>query len=349
MEPTESTTDPKKSARAVGLRYVNDDIPGIRRQRRGRGFSYVNVDGELIDDPEERQRIERLVIPPAWTDVWISPLANSHLQATGRDDKGRKQYRYHPQWSEVRSQTKYNRLLRFGESLPSIRTQVEQDLALRGLPRQKVLATVVRLLETTCIRVGNKEYARANQSFGLTTLRDHHVDVYGSTIHFHFRGKSRQEHTIDLQDRRLAAIVKKCRDIPGYDLFQYLDEERQRQTISSGDVNDYLREITGEEFTAKDFRTWGGTLLAAMALYEAGPHESDSEAKENIVHAIKEVAGCLGNRPATCRKYYVHPAVLDAYLDGTLFEKLQRELARAAGESYVGLYSEETALIEILR
>jgi DNA topoisomerase-1 len=276
-------------------------------------------------------------------------LPNGHLQATGRDARGRKQYRYHSQWSEIRSQTKYHRLLRFGDSLPLIRTQVEQDLALRGLPRQKVLAAVVRILETTCIRVGNKEYARANQSFGLTTLRDRHVDVTGSTIHFYFRGKSRQEHVIDLQDRRLARIIKKCRDIRGYDLFQYLDEDGQRQTVDSGDVNEYLGEITSQEFTAKDFRTWGGTLLATMALYEAGPHESESEAKNTIVRAIKEVAACLGNRPATCRKYYVHPAVLDAYLDGTLFEKLQRELARAAGVPTAGLHPEEAALMGILR
>jgi DNA topoisomerase-1 len=342
-------TNPVKSAKIAGLRYVHDDMPGIRRQRRGRGFSYVDPDGKLIDDPKERRRIESLVIPPAWTDVWICPLPNGHLQATGRDAKGRKQYRYHPQWSQTRSQTKYHRLLSFGEVLPLIRERIDQDLALRGLPRQKVLAAVVQLLETTCIRVGNKEYARANQSFGLTTLRDRHVDVSTSTIHFHFRGKSGQEHAFDLKDRRLAAIVKKCRDIPGYDLFQYLDEDGQRQTIGSGDVNDYLGEITGQEFTAKDFRTWGGTILAAMALYETGPYESETEAKKNIVQAIKEVAGCLGNRPATCRKYYVHPAVLDAYLDGTLFEKLQQALARAAGEPSAGLHPEETALMAILR
>jgi len=345
MEPV---TDPIKSARAAGLRYVNDNVPGIRRQRRGRGFSYVDAQGKVVDDPEERKRIEGLVIPPAWTDVWICPLPNGHLQATGRDAKGRKQYRYHPHWSESRGQTKYHRLLQFGETLPLIREQVEQDLALRGLPRRKVLAAVLQLLETTCIRIGNKEYARSNRSFGLTTLRDRHVDISGSTMHFHFRGKSGQDHEIDLKDRRLAGIVKKCRDIPGYDLFQYVDEDGQRQGIDSGDVNDYLREITGQAFTAKDFRTWGGTLLAAMALYELGPYKSQTEAKANIVQAVKEAAACLGNRPATCRKYYIHPAVLDAYLDGTLFEKLQRVLVGAADAPITGLHPEETALMAIL-
>lgn len=346
MEPV---TDPKKSARAVGLRYVNDDMPGIRRQRRGRGFSYIDTQGKVIDDPEERERIEALVIPPAWIDVWICPSPNGHLQATGRDAKGRKQYRYHPQWSETRGQTKYHRLLQFGEALPLIREQVEQDLGLRGLSRRKVLAAILQLLETTCIRIGNKEYARSNRSFGLTTLRDRHVDVSGSTIHFHFRGKSGQDREIDLKDRRLAGIVKKCRDIPGYDLFQYVDDNEQRQAIDSGDVNDYLREITRQEFTAKDFRTWGGTILAAMALYELGPYESQTEAKQNIVQAVKEAAACLGNRPATCRKYYIHPAVLDAYEDSTLFEKLQRALVRAADAPAARLYPEETALMAILR
>lgn len=338
-----------QSAKRAGLRYVNDGMPGIRRQRRGRGFSYTDAEGSLIDDPQERERIESLVIPPAWTDVWICPLPNGHLQATGRDEKGRKQYRYHPQWSEVRGRTKYHRLLQFAETLPLIREQVDKDLALRGLPRRKVLAAVVQLLETTCIRIGNREYARDNNSYGLTTLRDRHVDVSGSTIHFRFQGKSGQAHEIDLKDRRLAAIVKKCRDIPGYDLFQYWDEAGERQTVASGDVNDYLREITGQELSAKDFRTWGGTLLAAMALYDLGPYESQTEAKRNVVQAVKEAAACLGNRPATCRKYYIHPAVLDVYEDGTLFEKLQRELAKAAEQPSSGHHPEERALMGILR
>jgi DNA topoisomerase I len=346
--PNAPITNPVKSAKAVGLRYVSDARPGIRRQARGQGFSYLGVDGQVIRDPAERQRIEALVIPPAWTDVWICPLPNGHLQATGRDEKGRKQYRYHPLWNEMRGQTKYDRLLLFGEALPLIRERVEQDLRLPGLPRQKVLATIVRLLETTFIRVGNKEYARTNQSFGLTTLRDQHVKISGSIIRFQFRGKSGQDHRIDLQDRRLAKIVKQCRDIPGYELFQYLDENGQRQTVDSGDVNAYLREITQQDFTAKDFRTWGGTVLAAMTLNELGPWESESESKKNIVQAVKEVANCLGNRPATCRKYYIHPGILDTYLDGTLLDKLQEQLEQAKKSSN-GLNDEETAMMAILR
>jgi DNA topoisomerase-1 len=347
--PSAPTADPLKSAKMAGLRYVSDTSPGIRRQRRGRGFTYLGIDGRVIRDPVERQRIEALAIPPAWTDVWISPLPYGHLQATGRDAKGRKQYRYHPLWSETRGQTKYDRMLLFAEALPLIRQQVERDLALPGLPRQKVLATVVRLLEITFIRVGNKEYARANGSFGLTTMRDQHVKISGSSVQFQFRGKSGQEHCIDLKDRRLARIVKQCRDIPGYELFQYFDENGQRQTIDSGDVNAYLREITQQDFTAKDFRTWGGTIRAAITLNEAGRGESESETKKNIVQAIKEVAHCLGNKPATCRKYYVHPAVLETYLAGTLLDKLRQELERAAAEPSNGLNCQETALMAILR
>lgn len=346
--PTTPVVDPAKSAKIAGLRYVNDTSPGISRQRRGQGFSYVGPDGRVIRDPAERQRIEALAIPPAWTDVWICPLPNGHLQATGRDAKGRKQYRYHPQWSQTRSQIKYDRLLLFGEALPQIRAQVNRDLALPGLPRQKVLATIVRLLETTFIRIGNKEYARTNSSFGLTTLRDHHVTISGSTIQFKFRGKSGQEHEIDVKDRRLAKIVKRCRDIPGYELFQYLDENGQRQTVDSDDVNAYLREITGQDFSAKDFRTWGGTVLAALLLQEMGVGESESGTKKNLVQVVKEVAQCLGNRPATCRKYYVHPAVLDTYLDGSLLDRLQQQF-EAAAESNGSLNPEEKTMMGLLR
>ncbi|MCB0211509.1 MAG: DNA topoisomerase IB [Anaerolineae bacterium] len=343
-----SQPDPKQSAKIAGLRYVNDDGPGIQRRRRGKGFQYIRPDGETIQDPDEKERINALAIPPAWDDVWISPWPNSHLQATGRDAEGRKQYRYHPKWREVRSLTKYAHMVQFGQALPLIRDQVDQDLSLRGLPRRKVLAAVVRLLGTTFIRIGNEEYVRENGSFGLTTMRDRHVEVKGSTIHFQFRGKSGQDHDIDLRDRRLARIVKKCRDIPGYELFQYIDEDGQKQTISSEDVNDYLREITEQEFTAKDFRTWGGTVLAALALKEMEPSESQSDAKKNIVQAIKEVAECLGNRPATCRKYYVHPAVLDSYLTGDLLDQLQPS-AKAASEALAGLDDNENAVLHLLR
>jgi DNA topoisomerase I len=341
--------DPVQSAQAAGLRYVNDTTtPGIRRRRRGQGFSYIGPDGRVIRDLAERRRIEALAIPPAWTEVWICPWPQGHLQATGRDDKGRKQYRYHPRWNESRGQTKYERLLLFGEALPLIRAQVEHDLGLPGLPRSKVVATVVRLLETTFIRVGNKEYARANRSFGLTTLRDRHVKIFGSTIEFQFRGKSGQEHRIKLKDRRLARIVKQCREVPGYELFQYFDENGQRQKVTSGDVNTYLREITQQDFTAKDFRTWGGTILAAMTLNEMGRGGSESSAKKNVVQAIKKVSRCLGNKPATCRKYYVHPAVLDTYLDGTLLQKLNHHPPNQTAEAPQGLKGVEIALMAIL-
>jgi DNA topoisomerase-1 len=314
--------DPVESAKAAGLRYVTDEIPGIRRRKSGKGFTYTAPDGKTIHDPKELQRIRSLAIPPAWTDVWISPVRNGHLQATGRDARGRKQHRYHPEWRAVRDDTKFGRMMAFGEALPKIRERVEADLALRGLPRNKVVATVVRLLETTLIRVGNKEYVRQNNSFGLTTLRDGHVDIEGSKLRFEFRGKSGQQHAVELHDRRLARIVKQCRDLPGQTLFQYLDEEGVRQSISSGDVNSYLREVTGEDFSAKDFRTWGGTVLALSALLEIGACESEKEANKAVVETVKRVAGELGNRPATCRKFYIHPVVLDTFVEGKLVEAL---------------------------
>jgi DNA topoisomerase I len=317
--------DPVASARAAGLRYTIDDLPGIRRRRSGKGFTYVDPAGKTIRDARERRRIAALAIPPAWTDVWICPLENGHLQATGRDARGRKQYRYHPGWRSVRDETKFGRMIAFGEALPKIRQRVEQDLGLRGLPRAKVLATVVRLLETTLIRIGNKEYARQNNSFGLTTLRDRHVDVSGATIRFEFRGKGGKEHAVEVHDRRLARIVKNCRDLPGQKLFQYVDEQGGRQSVQSEDVNVYLREITGEEFSAKDFRTWGGTVLALAALAEVGCCDSEKEANKAVVEAIKRVASELGNRPAICRKFYVHPAVITAFVEGRLAERLADE------------------------
>lgn len=314
--------DPVESAKAAGLRYVTDEIPGIRRRKSGKGFTYLAPGGKTVHDPKELQRIRSLAIPPAWTDVWISPARNGHLQATGRDARGRKQHRYHAEWRAVRDETKFGRMIAFGEALPKIRERVEADLGLRGLPRNKVVATVVRLLETTLIRVGNKEYVRQNNSFGLTTLRDGHVDIEGSKLRFEFRGKSGQQHSVELQDRRLARIVKQCRDLPGQTLFQYLDEAGVRQSISSEDVNSYLREVTSEEFSAKDFRTWGGTVLALSALLEIGACESEKEANKAVVETVKRVAGELGNRPATCRKFYIHPVVLDTFVEGKLAEAL---------------------------
>ncbi len=318
MESATPIADPAASARAAGLRYVSDRAPGIRRRRRGKGFAYVLPDGTPLRDRAERRRIEKLAIPPAWTDVWICPQPNGHLQATGRDARGRKQYRYHPGWRDVRDETKFGRLIAFGEALPALRRRVEEDLGRQGLPREKVLAAVVRLLETTLLRVGNEEYARANNSFGLTTLRDRHAEVEGSTVRFAFRGKSGKDIQVDIQDRRLARVVKRCRDLPGQDLFQYVDDEGARQAVGSGDVNAYLREVTGEEFSAKDFRTWGGTVLALGALSVLGANGGAGEASRNVVQAVKEVAEQLGNRPAICRKYYIHPGVLDAYVEGVL-------------------------------
>ena len=343
------TTDPLESAKAAGLRYVTDTTPGIRRKRAGRGFTYLGVDGRPIRDLQELHRIKSLGIPPAWTDVWICPLPSGHLQATGHDAKGRKQYHYHPRWREVRDETKYGRMLVFGEALPLIRKQVEYDLTLPGLPRAKVLATVLRLLDTTLIRVGNEEYARANRSFGLTTLRDRHVEIAGTTLRFHFRGKSGQEHTVEINDRRLARIVKGCQEIPGQELFQYRDDEGQRRTIDSADVNEYLRQITGQDFTSKDFRTWAGTVLAVQALQACGSGESATQAKKAVVQAIKTVAAQLGNTPAICRKCYVHPAVIEAYLEGSLLQMLQALAEQNTTPALNGLSPEEGRVLAFLR
>jgi DNA topoisomerase I len=316
--------DPVESAEVVGLRYVTDDIPGIQRKTSGKTFKYFDVDGKQIRDPNVIQRINSLAIPPAYTKVWICPFENGHLQATGRDAKGRKQYRYHPLWRSIRDQTKFSRMIAFSQALPDIRRRIEHDLSLRGLPKQKVLAAILKLMELTRIRVGNEEYAKTNQSYGLTTLHDEHAHISGSKIQFQFRGKSGVEHEIELSDKRLAKIVKQCQDIPGQELFQYLDENGEPQDITSTDVNDYLREITGQDFTAKDFRTWAGTVLALSHLAEIGGFTSQTAAKKNITQVIKSVASFLGNRPATCRKYYVHPAVLEAYLDESLHDVVEK-------------------------
>ncbi len=316
--------DPKTAARAAKLRYVSDRSPGIgRRPARGGGFEYVNPDGSLVTDEATLLRIRKLAIPPAYRHVWICRLANGHLQAVGRDARGRKQYRYHPRWRLVRDETKYGRMLLFGRLLPRIRARVAADLARPGMPREKVLAAVVRLLETTLARVGNAEYARTNKSFGLTTLRNRHVAVKGSRITFDFRGKHGIMHHIDLADRKLAAIIRRCRELPGQDLFQYLDEDGDRHGIGSEDVNEYLHEITGEDITAKDFRTWAATNLAALALSELEAFDTQAKAKSNVVRAVESVAKLLGNTPSICRKCYIHPAIFDGYLDGSLLDGLR--------------------------
>jgi DNA topoisomerase-1 len=348
-EANRSISNPVESAKAAGLRYVSDTTPGIRRKRVGKNFSYIGVDGKPIHDPEELRRIKSLAIPPAYTHVWICPNPHGHIQATGRDAKGRKQYRYHPRWRAVRDETKYGRMIAFGQTLHLIRERTDRDLALPGLPREKVLATVVQLLETTLIRVGNDEYAKSNKSFGLTTMHDRHVDISGSTLRFHFRGKSGKKHTINMSDRRLARIVKRCRDIPGHELFQYIDDAGKPQDVTSDDVNAYLREITGQEFTAKDFRTWAGTVLAAIALKEFESFDSQAQAKKNIVRAIERVAERLGNTPSICRKCYVHPAVLDAYLDGSLIDVLKQRAEHELTESIKDLRPEEAAVMALLQ
>jgi DNA topoisomerase-1 len=312
------TRDGAESARSAGLRYVSDSSPGIRRHRAGRGFSYVDSEGRTIRDRHVLRRIRALVIPPAWSDVWICSVANGHIQVSARDARGRKQYRYHARWREVRDENKYERMAAFGEALPALRQRVEADLSQPGLSRNKVLATVVRLLELTLIRVGNEEYARANESYGLTTLRDRHVRVERSRLTFRFRGKSGKAHEVEVTDRRLAAVIKRCQALPGHELFQYLDDDGTAQSIDSTDVNAYLRECMGEEFTAKDFRTWAGSLLALQALRAAASAESASERGRVVIEAIKTIARRLGNTPATCRKHYVHPAVLAAFLSGEL-------------------------------
>jgi|ERR1044071_5812106 DNA topoisomerase-1 len=337
-----------ESARAVGLRYVSDVMPGITRRKSGHGFSYYRPEGKLVRDHSTLTRIKSLAVPPAWRDVWICLEPSGHLQATGRDDRGRKQHRYHPRWREVRDETKYARMIAFAKALPRIRRHVQADLKLTGLPRNKVLATVARLLEISLIRVGNDEYARENDSFGLTTMRNRHVDVAGSTVRFHFRGKSGKWHEVDIKDRRLARIIKSCQDLPGQELFQYVDEQGQRQDVRSGDVNDYLREISGEDFTAKDFRTWAGTVLSAIALREFEQFDSQAQAKKNLAQAIESVSKLMGNTTAVCRKCYVHPDVISCYLDGTLVEILKKNAERQVSRNARQLRPEEAAVLGLL-
>jgi DNA topoisomerase I len=348
MAETLPTTAPE-AAKDAGLRYTTDDRPGIRRRRRGRSFQYIDPAGRTITDPRERARINALAIPPAWTDVWICPSPNGHLQATGRDARGRKQYRYHPRWREVRDEVKYGRMVAFGEALPRIRRQVDRDIARRTLSKPRVVATVVRLLDETSIRVGNDEYARENNSFGLTTMRKRHVDVDGSRIMFRFRGKGGKLSDVDVRDPRVARVLRRCEELPGQQLFQYVDDDGDVQDVGSDDVNDYLREVTGENFTAKDFRTWSGTVLAAWALEELGEAGSPTQAKRNVVRAVESVAKSLGNTPAVCRSCYVHPDVIEAHLDGSLAEGLARAADRRLARSMRGLTPQEAAVLALLR
>ena len=342
-------SDSVEAAKSSGLRYVTDDVPGFRRRRSGPTFRYFDQNDRPIKDKEEIARIKALAIPPAWTDVWISPYGNSHLQATGRDARGRKQHRYHKRWRETRDQTKYDRMILVGQKLPALRAKVAQDLALPGLPREKIIATVVKLLETTFIRVGNEEYVRQNRSFGLTTLRNNHVKVRGDKIHFRFRGKSGVGHELELENPRLARIVKRCQELPGQQLFGYVDENAEAQTIESSDVNEYLREATGEDFTAKDFRTWAGTVLAARAFGAADGFTSKAQAKRNVAQVIDEVAKRLGNTRSVCRKCYIHPAIVSAYIDGAPTVTNGHRTRRRVAAASVGLSAEERAVVRLLQ
>jgi DNA topoisomerase IB len=322
MAGTPSDIDPelRREVRAVGLVYVTDTRPGIRRLRRGKGFSYRGVDGKAIGDRDELQRIRALAIPPAYADVWICVDPRGHLQATGRDARGRKQYRYHAQWRQLRDHGKFDRVLAFGAALPKLRRRVRRDLALPGLPRDKVLALIVRLLDETLIRIGNESYTRENKSYGLTTLRSRHVRAERGRLRFAFRGKSGQEREVELSDRRLARIVRRVQQLPGQRLFQYLDDDGRRQPIDSGEVNDYLRDACGEDFSAKDFRTWGGTVQAAGVLACTPLPERGGERARRaaLAVAVKQVAAVLGNTPAVCRASYIHPQVIEGWQDGGL-------------------------------
>ncbi len=336
------------TAKAAGLWYVIDSTPGIRRKGAGRGYAYIGLDGKPIRDPEVRKRIKGLAIPPSWTDVWICARTDGHIQATGRDIKGRKQYRYHSRYRAVRDETKFDRMLLFSQLLPKIRNRVERDLSRSGLPRDKVLATVVRLLEKTLIRVGNDEYAKENRSFGLTTMRRRHVEVSGSKLRFEFRGKSGVQRTVAITDRRLADIVQHCQTLPGQELFKYLDDDGRRQDVDSGDINEYLREITGHEVTAKDFRTWAGTMYAATTLRDIGPANTQKEAKANVVRAVDKVSERLGNTRAVCRNYYVHPRIIEAYMNGSTVP-LASEADPKRRRPKAALRSDELAVLQFLQ
>jgi DNA topoisomerase-1 len=320
--------DPAEAAEEAGLVYTSDDEPGIRRVRKGKGFEYVGPDGKKITDAATLDRIRALAIPPAWQHVWIATRPRGHLQATGRDARGRKQHRYHDQWRETRDANKFDRMVDFGRVLPRIRARVARDLRRDGLPKEKVVATIVRLLDTTYARIGNAEYAKQNNSFGLTTLRNRHVTVEGSTVRFVFKGKGGVDVSVGVTDRRVARVIKRCEELPGQNLFQYVDTEGERRAVTSDDVNQYLRDVSGHDFTAKDFRTWAATMLAAHVLRDAGGFASEAEAKRNVIGAIDVVARKLGHTRAVCRRSYIHPGVIATYLEGKPDRKVSRVMAR---------------------
>jgi DNA topoisomerase I len=340
--------DPAKSAQAVRLVYVNDAQPGIVRVKKGKSFRYLK-NKKPVKDKEALQRIKKLVIPPAWENVWICQFENGHLQATGTDVKARKQYKYHPLWNTLRNHTKFYRLLEFGKILPTIRTQLEKDLARQGLPVEKIMATVVSLLERTNIRVGNNFYEKLYGSYGLSTLKDKHVKIEGATIRFSFKGKKGVHHDISLKSKRLANIVKQCRDIPGQELFQYYDENGQRHAIDSGMVNEYIKKIAGDEFTAKDFRTWAGTVQAILAFKELGLFKTKTEAKRKVVQALDKVAEQLGNTRTVSKKYYVHPVIVSLYESNSLQKYISKLNAiESDNDVTTSLTPDEKVLLKIL-
>jgi len=348
MDGSSLVAESRQAAKAVGLRYASDEQPGIRRRRAGKGFTYLAPSGKAVSDPATLKRIRKLAIPPAWTDVWICPEAEGHIQATGRDARSRKQYRYHRDFRAIREDGKYEHMLDFAAALPKLRETVAKHVARRDLSRECVLATIVHLLETTLIRVGNGEYAKQNKSYGLTTLRDPHVKIEGSAIRFQFQGKSGKAWRLQVNDRRVAKIVRACQELPGQQLFQYLDAEGNRQGVTSSDVNAYLREITGQEITAKDFRTWAGTVLAAVALDELTEIDSQAKAKRNLKAAIESVATRLGNTVTICRKCYIHPEIINSYLAGDLALNIKGKIDRTLSRGMKGLKPEEAAVLTLL-
>ena len=348
-DSSQTIVDARGSAESAGLRYISDDRPGIRRKKMGTGFTYIRADGSRLTEVDALKRIKALAIPPAWTDVWICPFVDGHIQATGRDAKGRKQYRYHARFRELRESTKYEHVVAFADALPSIREKVREHMSLRGLPREKILATAVHLLETTLIRVGNDDYAKQNNSYGLTTLKNRHVAVDANEVRFRFTGKSGKQWSLRVRDRRVAKIIRACQELPGQELIQYVDRQGVCQDVTSTDVNDYLKAITGKDITAKDFRTWAGTVLAAMALTEVESFDSAAQAKRNLRRAIEKVSARLGNTPTICRKCYVHPEVLNSYLDGNLVLEIKTQAESELRTNVGSLKPEEAAVLALLR
>lgn len=336
--------DPLKSAEVAQLSYVSDIIPGIKRVKSGKGFKYINADGKSINSKEEMNRIKALIIPPAWKDVWICADPNGHLQATGRDAKGRKQYRYHFRWQKIRNELKFDKMILFGQNLPNIRKKIQEDISTSGMYKEKILALVISIMSETLIRVGNLEYAEENETFGLSTMKNQHVEIKGNKIKFKFKGKSGKFHDIEYSNPKLSKLVKKCQDLPGHDLFEYLDENGNICSISSGDINNYMCSITDQTFTAKDFRTWGGSVYAMLVLQDFANFENQTQAKKNLTEAIKVIAKKLGNTTAVCKKYYVHPKVVEAFLEG----KLENIIQKSKSKNIEGLKSEEVAFMYLL-